>query len=57
MANWIPRQGIYVVKPSGPINEEENTKHLEVVKQKLEEAERRFACELLLINIIKTSEN
>lgn len=46
MANWIPREGFYVVQPSGPINEEENNKRLEEVKRKLEEAEKRFGCEL-----------
>jgi len=52
MANWIPGSGFYIVQPSGPIDEIENEKHLEEVKRKLEEAERRFSSELFEVNYL-----
>lgn len=52
MTNWIPGTGFYVVQPSGPIDEEENTKRLQEVKRKLEEAKKTFAAELVLKEII-----
>ncbi|MFJ8064876.1 hypothetical protein ACIQYS_09605 [Psychrobacillus sp. NPDC096426] len=36
---WIPGAGFYYVQPSGPINEAENERQLELVKRNIEEAE------------------
>lgn len=39
---WIPGQGFYYVQPSGPIDEAENERQMDLVKQKLYEAEIKF---------------
>ena len=42
MANWIPGQGFHLVQSSGPINETENKKRMDLLEVRLQEAEIRF---------------
>lgn len=42
MANWIPGQGFHLVQSSGPINEIENKKRMDLLEARLLEAELRL---------------
>lgn len=42
MANWIPGQGFYFVQASGPINEAENKKRMDLLEARLQKAEIRL---------------
>lgn len=42
MPEWIKGQGFYYVQPTGPINEAENKKQMDLLEIRLQAAEKRF---------------
>jgi len=41
VAKWIPGQGFYLVQPTGPIDHEANQKRMDLLEERLQEAEKR----------------
>lgn len=42
MPEWIPGQGFFLVQLTGPIDEVENQKQMDLLEQRLQVAELRF---------------
>jgi hypothetical protein len=42
MPKWIPGQGFFLVQPTGPIDEAENQKQMDLLERRLQAAELRF---------------